>query len=96
MRPRSLVRPPRDRIREQALFDQAYSEDRKTDREVFTGKPIGGRFAELWHDLAVVQDRAGDQMGKEGHEQDVVEQTSLLRDALFGIDQITDLCECEK
>ena len=44
----------------------------------------------------MVQDRAGDQMRKEGDEQQVVEWSALLGGVVVAIDQLADLGEGEK
>ena len=48
------------------------------------------------HDLAIMQDRAGDQMREEGHERGVVDQATIPGGALFDVDQVADLREREE
>ena len=51
---------------------------------------------ELRHHLAVVQDRAREQVREEGHEQRVVDEHRLLRLAAMDVDQVRDLREREE
>src|SRR5437764_12162938 len=52
--------------------------------------------SELRHHLAVVQDRTGDEMREEAHEERIVEKAWFLRPSAVHVDQIGDLREGEE
>ncbi len=65
-------------------------------REIGMAEAHRFRLPELRHHLPVVDDRPGDQLREEGHEQAVVQEPVFRRFALGGIDQIGDLLEGEE
>jgi len=85
-----------DLVREHALLEQADEKDRDANGKVVRIEPVGGRLGELRHDFAIVQDRSGDQMRKERHEQRVIQHRTVSRQPLPAIDQVADLGEGEE
>ena len=57
---------------------------------------IRAMVGELRHDVAVVQDRPGDQMREKRNEQHIVQKVTVPGDAGFAVDQVADLGEREK
>ena len=86
----------RDAVGQDHLLEQPDGEDRQADREVVQIDPIGAVLGELRDHLAVVNDRPGDQLRKEGHEQGVVDEALVTDLAAIGVDQIGDLLEGEE
>jgi hypothetical protein len=78
------------------LFEQPDHEDRHAEREVARlDRERPGPF-DLGKDLAVMGDRAGQQLREEHHEKAVFEKIVLLDLAAAGIDQIGDLLKREE
>ncbi len=92
--PRVGVR--RDAIGQQHLLGQADHEQDRAHRQVLGLEAVILRLRELRHHFLVMQDRAGDQVRKERHEQHVAQQAALFHDARLAVQQITDLCEREE
>jgi len=60
------------------------------------GAPIDALACELRHYLAVMDDRAGDELRKKGDEQAVMQKLVLLRFALIHVGEVRDLLEREE
>jgi len=90
------VRVGRDGIREQHFLREADREQRTAHRQVFRAEAVAFRVGELRHHFLVMQDRPGDQVREERHEQHVAQQAALADDARAAIEQIADLREREE
>ena len=84
------------RIGADRFLDQSDDENRESDREIFQRQAIRAMVGELRHDVAVVQDRPGDQMREKRNEQHIVQKVTVSGDAGFAVDQVADLGEREK
>ena len=86
----------RQRVGQHDLLPQAGREEGQPHREIGMAEAHRFRLPELRHHLLVVDDRPGDELREEGHEQAVVQEPVFRRLALGGIDQIRHLLEGEE
>ena len=94
--PEAGVGPGCDFIGDQDFLGKSDDEQRHADPEVARVETLVRGFGELRHHFAVMQDRAGEQMGKETHEQAVVDERQFARPPAIRIDQKGDLGKREK
>jgi hypothetical protein len=90
------VRRRRQWVCDQHFFRQSDRENREAHRHILHAEPVRPRLRELRHDLAVVENGAGDEVWKERHKQEIVDNAALLGHALLTVDEISDLCEGEE
>ena len=95
-RPEAGVGDRRERIRDKHLFHETDREQERAGGEVGPLRTLVRRVRELRHHLAVMQDRAGEQVREERDEKRVVGKERFLRFAPIDVDQISDLSEREK
>ena len=77
------------------LLEKADDEDRDPGRKV-DSYPPGAVAPELRQHLAMMDDRAGDELREEGHEQRIAQQRALPDAASMDIGEIGDLLEREE
>ena len=94
--PEDIVGDGGNLVRDQDFLGQPNDKDTQPNREIVPVQEIGLFFGKLGHDLAVVEDGPGEQMGEKGDEQHVFQKPPLLGDPSLGIDQKADLGEGEK
>src|SRR5260370_2143397 len=84
-----------DAVRDHDFLEEADHENTQPGGDILADR---SRLAalELGHHLRMVEDGAGDQMRKVGHEQQVIGKTRLARLANVGVDQKGDLGKREK
>jgi hypothetical protein len=83
-------------IGDQAFLEHADDEDAQPAGQIFGAEAVGCRVGKLRHDIAVVQDRPGNQMREEGDEQGVIQRSGGSGDTLAAIHQKQDLREGEE
>ena len=78
------------------FFARPMSRNARPIDEVSQLRAIDFRDAKLRHHLRVMQDRAGDQVRKVGHEQRVVDRIAFHHLARVHVHQVGNLRECEE
>src|SRR5439155_8190601 len=86
----------REMVGQDHLLEQTDDKDRHAQREVARLDRKRPGTLDLGKDLAVMGDRAGQQLREEHHEEAVFEQIVLLDLAAAGVDQIGDLLKREE
>src|SRR5882762_11484808 len=85
----------RNTVGDHRLLEQTEQEQRETDGEILLVK-TGRRAVELRHHLAIVNDRTGNELRKEQHEQAIVLQRERLDAPRMNVDQKRDFLECDE
>ena len=95
-RPKHLPRITAHPVRNDDLLEKTQGEQAQTDGQIAPAKMIGPRFGKLRHHFRMVDNRARNQVRKEGDEQQEITQVILADDAPADIHEISDLREGEK
>src|SRR5439155_308508 len=83
-------------VRDERLLEQADGENSKPDSNIFRRNNSADLGSELRHHLAMMKDRAGDQMGEIGDKKRVFSEALFVGIAAIDVGKISDLGESKK
>ena len=93
---KTLIGPNSKGICDRNLLEQPESQEKEACIDVFPIQKGVLEPRELGHHVPMMDNRSGDELGKESDKQGVVEKIIFFGLAMIAVHQVSDLLECEK